>query len=469
MKLVRLISDTEIETDYYCQFQEPFDIKPDSKISLQNFSVILDDTINVRQRSQRVAEIVSKPTQAGEQQVIGKALIQQKDYEVNEFIDELNRAFNAGLINPLTSGQADKFVEFDCTLTNDQQVNIQYNINGTVQDTHIGFAGINSDGGAPATYTKQGTHDPLAWAFIFSDNDAVLSKGQMIAEITFDYNGSDNGWAFGLAEYETIDAENTGSNDDSFPPEKYDVCIFAEGGTYRVKDMNGNSSNTTIVVNDGDRIQIGQGKTGGDPSDVISQTRFQVLRDGGQTIVLHNENYLADLIDYHVVASILTTNNSLKGIKFIETAKSAAAIPSDTFDYYAIYFSPDCATLLGYNSNATSFINDNEGSWTASNALYESIVPPTVVIEIPTLSIASYDSEVSFQRRRSIIAAIPSTALLQDTNAISYSQPYPVFLDIKNKSTQLINSLRVRILDQNDRPLKISTEGKSASVCVIFD
>lgn len=470
MKLVRLISDTEVETDYYCQFQEPFDIKPDSKISLQNFSVILDDTINVRQRSQRVAEFVSKPTQAGEITSIGKALIQQKDYEPNEFIDELNRAFNAGLRNPLVDpAQDSKFVEIECTLNNDQQVDIQFNINGMVQDTHMGFAGINSDGGAPATYTKSVGHDGDAWAFVFSDSDAVLSKGQMFAEVTFDYNGSDNGWAFGLAEYEVIDAENTGGDGDSFPPEKYDVCVFAEGGTYRVKDRTGGSTNTAVPVNDGDRIQIGQGKTGGDPSDVISQTRFQVLRDGGQVLVLHNENYLADLIDYHLVASLLTTNNSLKGIKFIETAKSVAAIPSDDFDYYAIYFNPDCAKLLGYNSNATSFINANEGGWTATNALYESIVPPTVVIEIPTLAIASYDSETSFQRRRSIIAAIPSTALLQDTNAISYSQPYPVFLDIKNKATQLINSLRVRILDQNDRPLKISSDGKSASVCVIFD
>lgn len=470
MKLVRLISNTEVETDYYCQFQEPFEIKPESKISLQNFSVILDDTINVRQRSQRVAEIVSKTTQAGEQTTIGKALIQLGDYEVNDFIDELNRAFNAGLRNPLVDpAQTEKFVEFDCTLTNDQQVDIQFNINGIVEDTHIGFAGITSDGGAPATYSKSATHDADAWAFMFSDSDAVLSKGQMFAEITFDYQGSDNGWAFGLAQYETIDAENTGGVGDSFPPQKYDVCVYTEGGFYWIKDRTGGTTNTGIAVNDRDRVQIGQGKTGGDPTDVISETRFQVLRDGGQTFILHNENYLANQYNFHLVASILTTNNRLEGIKFVETAKSPAAIPSTDFDYYAIYFSPDCATLLGFTSNSTSFINDNEGGWTASNALFESIVPPTVVIEIPTLAIASYDSEVSFQRRRSIIAAIPSTALLQDTNAISYSQPYPVFLEIKNKSAQLINSLRVRILDQNDRPLKISSDGKSASVCVIFD
>jgi hypothetical protein len=293
----------------------------------------------------------------------------------------------------------------------------------------------------------------------------------MFAEITFNYVTGTNGWAFGLANYEALSEANYGNQDDTFTPDMYESCIFTAGGNYSVKDLNGTETGTGVPVLDGDRIQIGQGRNGTESASA-SIVKYQVVRqDGGAIVSLHTHNNLSATNTYHIAASISRSVDvlTLSGLKFVESETSTTNVPANTFKYYSLKFNQSSANKLGFSATTAKYIFAVDGTWAATNPLYESIVPPTIVIEIPTLAIASYDSKSNFSRRRSLIGVIPSTSLIQDTNAISYSQPYPVFLDIKNKATQLINSLRVRILDQNDEPLKIAAEGKAASVVVIFD
>ena len=479
MKLVRLISDTERESDYYCQFQEPFEIKPESRISLQNFSVKVDDTINIDKNDigeQRI-DVVYKINIGDEDvETLGAIRMPGGDYEYDDFITMLGNEFNAGLSNPLSVEGAftvtdNQFMEMACSVDDFQRCQVSYNLHGLTEDTHIENDGIISDGATPATYTKDAEMNETSWAFFYSNEAASLSKGQMYAEITFNYIGGTNGWAFGLANYEALNEANYGNSDDTFTPDMYESCIFTQGDTYWVKDLNGVQSDTGVFALDGDRVQIGQGRMGINAS-TPSIVRYQVVRaDGGAITALHTHNNLSATNTYHIAASISRAAEilTLSGLKFVESQTSTTNVPATTYKNYSLKFNQSSANKLGFSSTTAKYISAAKGTWSAANPLFESIVPPTIVIEIPTLAIASYDSKVNFGRRRSLIGVIPSTSLIQDTNAISYSQPYPVFLDIKNKSTQLINSLRVRILDQNDEPLKISPDGKSASVCVIFD
>jgi hypothetical protein len=479
MKLVRLISDTERESDYYCQFQEPFEIKPDSRISLQNFSVKIDDTINIDRNDigeQRI-DVVYKINLGDEDtETLGAIKMPAGDYEYDDFISMLGNEFNAGLTNPLSVEGAftvtdNEFMEMSCAVDDFQRCQVSYNLHALTQDTHIETDGIISNGATPATYTKDPEMDAEAWAFFYSNETASLSKGQMFAEITFNYTSGTNGWAFGLANYTALDEANYGNSDDTFTPTMYESCIFTQADNYWVKDLNGVQTNTNVQALDGDRIQIGQGRMGINAS-TPSVVRFQVVReDGGAIVALHTHNNLSATNTYHIAASISRAADvlNLSGLKFVESQTSTSNVPAPTYKNYSLKFNASSANKLGFSSTTAKYISAANGTWSAINPLFESIVPPTIVIEIPTLAIASYDSKANFARRRSLIGVIPSTSLIQDTNAISYSQPYPVFLDIKNKATQLINSLRVRILDQNDEPLKLSADGKAASVCVIFD
>jgi hypothetical protein len=479
MKLVRLISDSERESDYYCQFQEPFEIKPDSRISLQNFSVKIDDTINIDRDNlaeQRIDVVYKFNIGDEDNQILGAIKLPAGDYEYDDFITMLGNEFNAGLTNPLSAEGAftvndNEFMEMSCAVDDFQRCQVSYNIHGITQDTHIELDGVVSNGANPAIYAKDEEMDVESWAFLFSNQTASLSKGQMFAEITFNYVSGTNGWAFGLANYEALSEANYGNEDDTFTPDMYESCIFTEGDNYFVKDLNGTETNTGVPALDGDRIQIGQGRNG-DTSASASIVKYQVVRqDGGAIVSLHTHNNLAATNTYHIAASISRGVDvlTLSGLKFVESETSTTNVPANSFKYYSLKFNQSSANKLGFSATTAKYIFAVDGTWGATNPLYESIVPPTIVIEIPTLAIASYDSKSNFSRRRSLIGVIPSTSLIQDTNAISYSQPYPVFLDIKNKATQLINSLRVRILDQNDEPLKIAAEGKAASVVVIFD
>jgi hypothetical protein len=478
MKLVRLISDTERESDYYCQFQEPFEIKPESRISLQNFSVKIDDTINIDRNDigeQRI-DVVYKVNAGDEDtETLGAIKMPAGDYEYDDFITMLGNEFNLGLTNPLSAEGAftvtdNQFMEMSCAIDDFQRCQVSYNLHGITQDTHIETDGIVSNGANPATYTKDAEMDAGSWAFFFSNETASLSKGQMFAEITFNYTSGTNGWAFGLAKYEALNEANYGNADDTFTPTMYESCIFTQTDTYWVKDLNGVQSDTDVQAEDGDRIQIGQGRMSLNAS-LPSVVKYQVIRQDGNIVSLHTHNNLSATNTYHIAGSISRAADvlNLSGLKFVESQTSTTNVPAPTYKNYSLKFNQSSANKLGFSSTTAKYISAAKGTWGASNPLFESIVPPTIVIEIPTLAIASYDSKANFARRRSLIGVIPSTSLIQDTNAISYSQPYPVFLDIKNKATQLINSLRVRILDQNDEPLKISGEGKSASVCVIFD
>lgn len=490
MKLVRLLSpantDTNIagqKSDFYVNFQEPFEVKANSKISLQNFSIVLEDQLSVVSTGTGKNNVftMSQQDTASVDDVTADAVmvatLNADSYEVADFLSEIIRAMNYGLRNPLSNPAIDvedddsQFIEMSASLNTKQQLEIQYTLLNKVKDTHLTLALLESDGGDPASYTRADDADVGAWSFAYTQQNSILSKGQGFAQIQMDSGGAGvSGWAFGLVDYNIASAEDTGQTSSSLEPIQYYHSVFAQGGKYWTATSDGEiTNNTGVDVIAGDIVQIGQGRNtdiDGTPSEII----FQVKReDGGdiQTITrITNESHTQN---YNVAFSILNDTITLSGFQFVETGANSVK-PNASNKYFKLSSTNLSANLLGFTTTSTALINKAPiGSWTGDLIIYTSIIPSSIVIEIPTLAIASYDGDENFQRRRSLLGVIPATQLDIQKNSLSYSQPYPVFLDINNKASQLINSLRVRILDTNNNPLVMSTQPKSACVVVIFD
>jgi len=499
MKLVRLISPADINTsiagqkaDFFANFQEPFEIKPNSKVSLQNFSISLEDQLSVSNSNPKnntfsiVAQDTASTTDPTKES-IALVSINAGSYELNDFLSELNRALNFGLINPL-SLKADgtfeidvdspdaQFLEMTTSFTTQKHLTISYQLLEVVEDNHTTDVNIDGDGGQPETYSKQPTADAGAWAYSFAQQGAILSKGQGYGEITLDTDSTVvDGWAFGLALYRDLAGADQGLTSDSFEPVDYKYCVFAEAGTYHTAE-NGVIVDTGVAVVLGDKVRFGVGRYRINPVIELatspSRFVFVVERDaGGVNLLLLGATNTNDINNYNVAFSIQDDGIILKQLRFVESFKSGEAIvPKASNKYYSLAFTPASQNLLGFTTPTTTPINDVSANIQGDLIIYSSLIPSSIAIEIPTLNISSYDSDESFQRRRSLVGVIPSTALNVENNTISYSQPYPVMLDIKNNATQLINSLRVRIVDSNNNPLVMSkTIPKATEVCVIFD
>lgn len=505
MKLVRLISPADTTTsiggqraDYYVNFQEPFEISPNSSISLQNFSITLDDQVSVSQNPKNdtfgiYSQDTANPLDATQSE-IGLAKMTQASYQVNDFVAEVARATNAGMINPLSLNDdgttavdvdADDavFIEWSCDYSSSKNLQINYFQRETTNDNNIIEANVNGDGASPETYDKAVSADANAWSFAYAEQESVFSKGQGYAEITLDEaSTSVNGWAFGLATYTDLVAEDTSASSDpteaseaSFEPALYDYCIYTQTDTYWYS-ANGVQADTGIAVEAGDKIRMSSGRFRNSQAiplvNALSQLKFFVERVGDpalEEIATFTNNL--QLSNYYIAFSIQDAGVLLKGLRFTESHTSTKSTsPTASAKYYKLIFPTATQVLLGFTTRTTTPINKIDGTFTADLIIFSSIIPSSIAIEIPTLAIASYDGDELFQRRRSLIGVIPSTALNIENNSISYSQPYPVFLDIKNKATQLINSLRVRILDANNNPLIMSADvPKASSICVIFN
>jgi hypothetical protein len=471
MKLLRLISNTETEADFVAMFQEPITIPPNSKICLQNFSIFLNDSIEVT-ADNRVITMKSTVLTTGEEIVFSQAFLTIGTYDFQSFITELERAFNVGLNNPLgIFAQIANLMEVSVKIDVANRIVISYALANPTLNDNLTNSGIIYDGAG--NYSKDGTLDPTVWAFTYGNQGANLTKGQMLMEVINRADlGSLDGVEVGIAPWADF-TEKVDIND--FRPADYTVCVWtnAATGTYWRKTRSGANQNTTVAYEDADRIQFGQGATNDTEIDQAFATKFiiQVQRyDTGNIVVLHEETSVFNE-KLHFGVSILNDENQVSDIQFVQSQDGGQATPPEApYEKFKLYFSKGSQNLLGFNSPQSTQITGPSGEWVATNTIYANMIPTSLIIEIPTLPLASYDSEIDFQRRRSILAVLPTISLNIVNDSIAYSAPFPVFIDINNRNTELLNTIRVRVLDTEDNPLQLATEvPRACSLSVILD
>lgn len=474
MKLLRLISNTETEADFTCMLQEPITLKPETKICLQNLSLFLEDSVKIttdNRAFQLVAQSVTDPNLLP----VSDCFMNVGTYEVSDFADEVARAMNIGLFNPVGPigvGTTDNFMEITTSIE-DTKLKISYNLSQLTENNHLNFAGITFDGNV--SYVKAGTADPDAWSFTNTDILSNLSNGQLYAqaEISND-DGSMENIAIGLAPYDTFStARSEVGADQSMPPQSYTLCVFTKEATasdvYWIKRRGGTETGTGCEIQDGDTIQFSQGRMNVEGfTTFLPQLIIQVKRADGNVIRLYQETSRYNQF-YHFGVSMLNDTSIVRDIRFSESVLGKQQTPPEPpIPNYSLIFSDGSALLLGFNSRRTSPITGGTGTWTANNTVYEGLVPNSILVEIPTIPLMSYDTDVGFFKRRPILAVIPSVELNIINESVAYSSPFPVFIDINNKNSELLNTIRVRILDTDNLPLKLGRE-KGASLSVILD
>jgi len=104
----------------------------------------------------------------------------------------------------------------------------------------------------------------------------------------------------------------------------------------------------------------------------------------------------------------------------------------------------------------------NKHTFKSNNSLDSSNTPNSVVIELPSMSLESYDGKTS--QRRNIVAVIPT--LSQINNRLTFYAQNPIMLDMNNDHEFNIRKLSCRILDLDDTLLLLEKPGAEITLLI---
>jgi len=491
MKLLRLLSVNETESDYVAQFQEPIDIQPNSKIALQQISFTLNPDFISVSSDNNVFYLYSSRF-ATPETPYARVVLNPDNYNFITLIAEIRNKLSAGLIDPLLDNSfetSNTTMEMTAYIDDSTLMNIEYAISSLKVDENITFKGVVNDAETPPVYSKELTYAET-WGGAYST--APFSTGQGYIETYVDMDGGTydgNGVCVGVLPLTATilaDAPN-------FSPDVFKFCVFTEDDTYWVKQSGNDAENTAIQVLDGDKLFMSQGRVDAE-TDVFSGVSFWVARDNGDGTYQDAELISRFTYDFNILLHAgfaLTGEGHMKGFTYSPTAfanqtedgislvDNVSDIKAHTYvrfngsslgasptDQYALFFTVGSQALLGFPSLSTEFKNGLTANWTGSTNMYNLAIPSALVVEMPTLPLVSYDSYI--HRRRPILAVIPSKDLEVNNDTINYTPNYPVFIDINNKYQELLNTLRIRLVSTNNKPLKIKAQ-YGCDISVLLD
>lgn len=481
MKLLRLLSLNETESDYVAQFQEPIDLQPNSKIALQQVSFNLDPQfISVSSDNNEFYLLSDRfPLTSNP---YGLTVIPPANYNLQDFTTELLHALNAGLLDItrdnafIRNTPAETTMDMTAYIDKDNLLNIEYAIEPVVRDdgNAMKLEGITTNEDIPPQYTKTVGY-ASEWACAYSIKP--FSSGQGYIETNIIGDGTDfDGVCLGVFD---LTAELLVDNP-NISPDMYSFCVYTEGGTYWYKSIDDVAVNTEIAVLQTDRLSMSQGRTeqDGNQSSGITFWYERYNLDGSYQprVQIHHFVYAFDEI-LHAGLSLNDTG-IVNGFAFSVSAFSIAneqgvsilnsvaelnqhtyirhsggSLGASATDTFYLSFTEGSKLLLGFPSLTTTRITGLLGQWTGNINMYNLAIPSALVVEMPNLPLLSYDSYL--HRRRPILAVIPSKDLEVNNDTITYTPNYSVFIDINNKYQELLNSIRVRLVATNNLPLKI--------------
>jgi hypothetical protein len=496
MKQLRLISNTESQADFNVLFQEPILIKPNSTIGLQNFSLFFDDEM-IEVNDDNNSFVMEFTDTTFGQSNMGQFKLANGTYNASSFLVELNTAINRGLISidlsPLGLTTYDSYMEVSCVydkVTNNLSITYALESRDT-NPSYLSPAFISFDG--TSGYTKSPT-SPFPWAFSFTEK--TFSDGQGTTYLrTSNTLGTTTGIAIGLVELEnTSGASIIGVG---LSPAKYNFCAFNDDGTFwKVKYPNGTTLTTTYAVGTTDIIEITKGAWNSGTGNVFNEFGYTIVLHSGTTVAgdvlgqipftygeqLHGafsirditseiQNYTFTPSPSNVADKYGSGIHIVKDFRLLEKnnyySKNVNGTPEPPFKKLYLNLGENVAKLLGFTNPETNTITGATGAWDADISIYATVIPSSILVELPNTHIHSYDGDVYYKRRRNILSIIPSVNLEQENTKITYEPAFPVMLDMLNKNDELLTNVRVRILDLDNVPLRINAnKGCSLSVLI---
>jgi hypothetical protein len=495
MKLLRLISNTETSADFNVLFQEPITLKPNTTIGLQNFSLFFDDEMIEVNDTNNTFTMEFTDTD-NDDKLFGQFTLDKGTFNPVGFIDNLNRNMNKGLANLSSTygGQisTDNYMEISCVLDKtSKNLAITYALEAKdsnpnyLTNQFITFDGVSS-------YNKN-LLSTLEWAFSYTDKTSCEGQSSMTMRVTSGA-GDISGVAMGFITLPSLSAIGA---PDGLTPADYRFCVFNDDGTFwKIKNPNGSITTTTIDCSSSDVLEISKGAYSGDPlvqepfdtfgykitrtRGLVTSTLAQIAFDYGEQLhgAFSIANVSTTVSNFAFTASPSNVSDEygngihiVKDFRLLEKnnyySKNLGGDPAPPYNKLFLNLGENCAKLLGFTNPTTSPITGATGAWDADISIYATVIPSSIIIELPNTHFHAYDGDVNYKRRRNILAIVPAVNLEQENTKITYQPPFPVMLDMLNKYDELLTNVRVRVLDLDNVPLKINgNKGVSLSVLI---
>jgi hypothetical protein len=129
----------------------------------------------------------------------------------------------------------------------------------------------------------------------------------------------------------------------------------------------------------------------------------------------------------------------------------------------------NAAAYLGYPDGIFTYPNGIKGLYTAVEQLISDQLNSSIVVEIPTLPLKSYDSATGSRRSIvSVIDSLDSLAVGGNRKKYSHTEDTLIFLDIDNPTETIINNLFIRVLISGATNAILSTDGLT-EMTLVFD
>lgn len=495
MKLLRLISNTESQADFNVLFQEAITLKPNSTIGLQNFSLFFDDEM-IEVNDDNNSFTMEFFDTDNNDKVFGIFKLTNGTYNATQFVNELNYQMNKGLANlSSTYGgeiSSENYMEISCVLDKDtKNLSITYALEAKdITPSYLTLQFITSNGTNGFNKNVASTYD---WAFAYTDKASCEGQSSMSLRVS-NTSGTITGIAMGFINLSVLNV--VGSNmGQGLTPDLFYFCIYNDDATvWKIKKPNGEIVATTIACANADVLEISKGAYSSNLTDPTAFDTFgyritvskgavtynagQIPYDYGQQ--LHGTFAIRDttsqIVNYGFTASPSNVTDKygsgihvVKDFRLLEKnnyySKNLGGDPEPPYNKLYLNLGENVAKLLGFTDPTTLPVTGATGSWTADISIYATVIPSSIIIELPNTHFHAYDGDTYYKRRRNILSIVPAVNLEQENTKITYEPAFPVMLDMLNKTEELLTNVRVRVLDLDNVPLRInSNKGVSLSV-----
>ena len=482
MKLLRLLT-TSTSGQFENTFDEDIILEPNSKIGLVNLSLNPRQTIEIDNTNNTLQFMTVTDTAVNRQNRLRTVTLNNGNYTRNEFIEEMNRAMNTGL--HLIGNE--KGFQWK-TIVSGEKMKIQFNRSAGKRpqfpEGNRDNINVNSAGEIKAIDDPNNFYE----AYCYSQGLFIKGCGLIKARLHEDggepfimglYKNdsldppTDSNCSFGIVANHQIDGTN---------PNSYAMII---NGEYFYDDQN-------IIDTDVDDYLCLELSEGNLVANVYKSTDYNTPLTILETPFDYNTDYHCAfcLSDNNTVLRNVVwtedpyTKEELNGVTKIEEIddennystnddilvdSSPLGVPNPAIpgpSQVKIFFTnKNLKELLGFLNNQY-MKNQLKGHFDAELSFLLTTHPKSILVEIPSLKLDSYDASKSQKKRRNILAVIPTPELFPLT--LNYQTDNPLMIDIKNSSPITLRNIIVKLTTLDDNSIYLE-ERSGASLTVVID
>ena len=462
MKLIKLSSDTSGEFENI--FNTDIKVKPFSKIGLLSASVPLSSEIINIDNSNDQFEMRTQQNHLPMYDV----KIEEGNYTEPAFELELQRALNTALNHTVETSSTPQWKVQFLTPTSDtgRYLSLDFRrgkLDQDVIDTSLSVSNNLTFSEVDDTFTKSSIGSD--WG-AFGITNGFFTNGCGESSFTVDVAATTK-FAFGLL------AEPTAPGTTVLNPSDYDYCVYSIEGeaNYFFQSKGEEAVDTGVVQVDGVNVYA-----------TLSLGKLIFYINISSTGAEHTLATITDwtyTTNYHLAFNIRTTGGVIDKLEWdpdpFFTYVDGVLLNHPPGNVYGgllgqtqgiaeITFKSKArtGTYMGFHDPGYS-MKAAGLSWNlvAEESLREAVSFTDLLIELPNLSMESYDGALSEQRP--VIAYIPSLEV--KNNELVYNAINPVMIDMNNAHAFNLNRVSVRLLTSSSNNVSI----EAASIVVVLD